>query len=48
MNDIVKKAENETSLEGMLRQAELFVKSGFFPKHVDTKEKALELGLIPF
>ena len=54
MNDIVKKAENETSLEGMLRQAELFVKSGFFPKHVDTKEKALvimmkgrELGL-PF
>lgn len=54
MNEISKKAENVTSLEGMLRQAELFVKSGFFPKHVDTKEKALvimmkgrELGL-PF
>lgn len=54
MNDIMKKAENETGLEGMLQQAELFVKSGFFPKHVDTKEKALvimmkgrELGL-PF
>lgn len=54
MNEIAKKAENGLGLEGMLRQAELFVKSGFFPKHVDTKEKALvimmkgkELGL-PF
>ena len=54
MNEIAKKAENGSSLDVMLLQAELFVKSGFFPKHVDTKEKALvimlkgkELGL-PF
>lgn len=54
MNDVVKKAENGVSLEGMLSQADLFVKSGFFPKHIDTKEKAVvvmlkgkELGL-PF
>lgn len=54
MNEIVKKAENSVTLDGMLTQADLFVKSGFFPRHVDTKEKALvimlkgrELGL-PF
>lgn len=54
MNEIAKKAENGISLDGMLSQADLFVKSGFFPKHIDTKEKAVvvmlkgrELGL-PF
>lgn len=54
MTDLVKRAENGVSLDGMLSQAELYVKSGFFPKHIDTKEKAVvimmkgrELGL-PF
>lgn len=54
MSELVKKAENGGGLDAMLRQADLFVKSGFFPKHVDSKEKALvimlkgrELGL-PF
>ena len=53
-NEIVKKNENGNSLQSVLMQADLFVKSGFFPKHVDTKEKAAvimlkgrELGL-PF
>ena len=52
-NDIAKRIEG-TTFDQMLQQADLFVKSGFFPKHVDTKEKAVvimlkgrELGL-PF
>lgn len=54
MNEIAKRAENGVSLDGMLSQADLYVKSGFFPKHIDSKEKAVvimmkgrELGL-PF
>jgi hypothetical protein len=52
--ELVKKAESGVGLEAMLRQADLYVQSGFFPKHIDTKEKAVvimmkgrELGL-PF
>lgn len=52
--ELVKKAENGGGLEVMLQQADLFVRSGFFPKHIDSKEKAVvvmlkgrELGL-PF
>lgn len=54
MQEIAKRAENGVGLEAMTQQADLFVKSGFFPKHIDTKEKAVvvmlkgrELGL-PF
>lgn len=54
MSNEIEKINNGTTLDQMLQQADLFVKSGFFPRHVDTKEKACvimlkgrELGL-PF
>lgn len=57
MNEITETTKRQgvpITLEQMLVQADLFVKSGFFPKAIDTKEKAVvvmmkgrELGL-PF
>ena len=51
-NELARKSENIMNLEDQIKQAEMFIKSGFFPRHIDTPQKAIviiqkgkELGL---
>lgn len=50
--ELSKRTEAHMGLDDQLKQAEMFIKSGFFPKHIDTPQKAIviiqkgkELGL---
>lgn len=51
-NELTRNLENGMNLDDQMKQADMFIKSGFFPRHIDTPAKAIviiqkgrELGL---